>query len=129
MVDQTAVAAAQEVLRPLTAAAVASFALQILKKAKWFTMLSSDSSKTIKFVFAALAALLSHLGISYAYDPQLHTLLISGLSVATIAAAAWAWLQQFVIQEGWYQVALNKTDVSAKKEDSVAGAIGNVGQK
>lgn len=91
------------VVSQIALAAVSSFALQKLKAASWFPVLTEDSAKVIKVLWGLITSLCAITGISYNYDPVAHTLLIANLSLTAITHGLWNWFSQFVLQEGWYQ--------------------------
>jgi hypothetical protein len=92
----------------LTVGAIAVFVYQQLKRSSWFPLVSEESSKTVKWVWAGIFAWGQTLGIHFTFDPATHVLAISGLTALGILQGAWSAIQQFAIQEGWYQVVVNK---------------------
>jgi len=100
----------QLVVSQVTLGAVSSWVLQALKKASWFPVLNESSTTMLKYFWAAVTSLLAITGLSYVYDPAAHTLLIQNFSLTLVLNAAWHWLTQFVMQEGWYQAVFNKVE-------------------
>ena len=111
------------VVSQLTVGALLSYSLQVFKNASWFPILQEDSAKAVKIFFAVITSLCGATGLSYAYDPTAHTLLIQNFSWALVGPALWHWLTQFVMQEGWYQAVFNKTTVAVP---AVVGTTGTI---
>lgn len=92
----------------ITLGAVAAWGLEKLKGASWFPLLHEESAKAIKILAAVVTSICAITGLSYVWDPVAHTILIQNVSLASIGAASWHWLTQFVMQEGWYQGIIQK---------------------
>lgn len=84
----------------VTAAAVISFLISFLKKQQWFPWLTSETERANRIAAVVLSGLAS-LGIHAQFNHG--TLVITGLTLTTIAVAAWHWLTQFAITHGWFK--------------------------
>lgn len=82
--------------------------LQWLKKAPWFPFAKQVGTKKMNRVLAIILALFGATGISYVWNPQQHTLLLTNLSLWGVINALWHWIQQFVLQETVYQATANR---------------------
>lgn len=91
----------------VTASAVTVYVLELIKKWKALPWITSHT-KYINRAASVLAAGAGAIGIHSTFDHASGTLIISGLSLATVIGGAWAWLQQFVFNEIIYQGAVNK---------------------
>lgn len=86
----------------LTASAISVYIIQLLKSAKWFKLLTSNT-KYMNIAASLFAAAISATGIGYSFNEQNGTLTVTGLTVAGILAAAWTWAKSFVLNEMIYQ--------------------------
>lgn len=100
------------VVTQFTAGAIAVWGIQQLKNSPKFPWLKDEGQKVIKRLSSIVAAIGIHTGISHVWQPGTiagsHVLIINIPPLAVIAVTVWHWLGQYVIQEGWYQVAYNK---------------------
>jgi hypothetical protein len=76
------------------------YIVQWAKKSKYVPWLDAQSKKLTLGVQLALSGL-SALGITMTWNKEAHTVLIAGLSLATVASGAWHWFFQFAVQHGW----------------------------
>lgn len=90
------------ILSQLTASSIAVWLIQRLKSAPWFPALDANSSVVVQRVFAVATATLTTVGINWSYDASLGVLTVTGLTVAGIADALWAFLQSLVAQQVIY---------------------------
>lgn len=111
----------------ITLGAVSSWLLQVLKKASWFPILQEDSEKFIKVLWSIITSACAITGLSYTYDPTAHTLLITNFSFALVLHAGWSWLTQFVMQEGWYQVAFKPKAIASAVAVAMPAPVGATG--
>lgn len=86
----------------VTAAAVVSFLIAFLKKQAWFPWLSQESDRANRIAAIALSGLAS-VGIHAQFDHATGQLLITGLTLTTIAAGLWHWVTQFALTHGWFK--------------------------
>jgi hypothetical protein len=86
----------------VTAAAVVSFLIAFLKKQQWFPWLTAESEKANRLVAIALSGAAA-LGIHTTFNHATGTLVISGLTLATVTAGFWHWLSQFALTHGWFK--------------------------
>ena len=93
----------------ITLAAVASTALEWLKRSKYFPLLTMETSKLNRMV-AIVLSFAGAAGVSATYDSSAHTLLIAGLDWHSISHFAWTWLSQFVIQHGYFSAVVKQPD-------------------
>lgn len=95
----------------ITASAFSVFALQWLKKQKWFPVLKEDGTRVLNRIAAFVTSFCAAAGITYAFAPSLnggHTLTINIPSLASVGVFLWAWAKQFCIQEWVYQSSANR---------------------
>ena len=85
-----------------TTAFVVIFVIQKLKKAKWFPWLKENQAWVSRAVSVGVA-IVTGLGISYAWNSTAGTLAINGLQWAVIGPKIWTCLGQFASQEAGYQ--------------------------
>jgi hypothetical protein len=102
----------------ISVAAIVVWAFQQLKKAKWFTLLRDGGQKWTQRTISIIAALFSHGGISYVWNPVLNaqgnrTLSFAIPAWSVIVLGLWHWAQQFIFQESWYQAAYNRFGLSS----------------
>jgi len=102
-----------------TAAGVAVWAIQKLKQSPWFPMLKEDSQAWVKRVLSIATAIGIHTGIAGVWNHgevpagYSYQLIINIPSVTVILVTLWHWLGQYVMQEGWYQVAFNRLSLTS----------------
>lgn len=84
----------------MAVAGIISLVLGWLKKSKYFPWITAESSKVNRAAMIVLSGLAT-LGIHFSYSAG--TLLISGLSLATIGAGLWHWTVQAFVTHGWYK--------------------------
>jgi hypothetical protein len=90
--------AAQNVLATqITAGALIAFVVNFVKQSKYFPWISEET-KTLSTILAAFLAAATAVGVNAVWNPTEHTLLISGLTLAGISAAVWAFAKQYVMQ-------------------------------
>lgn len=96
-------AAVSDPLTGVTFSAISVAAIQWLKKSSWFPWLSDESSKFALRISSVILALASAVGVHYVFNSETGTLTVTGLTVAAILPAGWAWLKQFVLNELIFQ--------------------------
>jgi hypothetical protein len=92
----------------VTAAAVVSFLIAFLKKQSWFPWLTAETDKANRIVAIILSGAAS-VGIHATFNHEAGQLVITGLTLASIATFAWHWIQQFALTHGWFK-ATSATD-------------------
>lgn len=103
-----------------TAAGVAVWAIQQLKTSKWFPLLQENGQKWLKRIVSIATAIGIHTGISAVWNqgqPPVgyqYQLIINIPSMAVILVTVWHWISQYVMQEGWYQVAFNRVTLTSE---------------
>jgi hypothetical protein len=102
-----------------TVSAISVAAIQWLKKASWFPWLSDTSSKFVLRLTSFATAFAAAAGIHFTYSADAGTLAVSGLTVATILPALWAWLKQIVFNELVFQAAVKAPGNSAEVNKTV----------
>ena len=85
-------------------AMVMSFALQAIKRAAWFPLLTERTDKIIKVAWSALVAAGSAFAITFAYDPTLGQIIITGVTWAHMWNGLVAFLTSLLVQHGTYRV-------------------------
>jgi hypothetical protein len=77
--------------------------IQWLKNSRWFPFLQSGAKIANRWA-SIIAALAVSVGIHYTWNPQDHSLLLTGLSLSTIGIGLFHVATQFFYQETGYQV-------------------------
>jgi hypothetical protein len=110
----------------LTASAVAVYLIQTLKKAKWFPVLSDETSKIGQRIWAILAAAGTAFGIHAAYSHASGELVLSGLptSIGAAGGMLWAWIKSMATQEWIYRSGVKSP--AAATEGAVASTAAAV---
>lgn len=85
-----------------------AYIFQWLKKAPWFPVLTEQSTKLWKFTLSCLVAVMSALGLGYSFDPVAGTILITGVSAASMWNALVAFGVSLLSQHGAYEMLINK---------------------
>ena len=104
-----------------TAAGVAVWAIQKLKTSAWFPLLQENGQRWVKRIVSIATAIGVHTGIGFVWNPGTtpevaHVLLINIPPASVIVVTIWHWISQFVMQEGWYQVAFNRISLVSASE-------------
>ena len=86
-------------------AAVVSFAIEHLKQSRWFPFLSLSSARANAFA-GVVVAVASSLGIHFEFNHAAGTLVITGLSLATIWHFGQDILTQWIFQQLVYKGAI-----------------------
>jgi hypothetical protein len=90
--------AAENVLATqITLGLLGSGALQLLKKSSLVTFVDQHS-KVFNHVFLLATSAAGALGVHTAWNASDHSLVITGLDLATIAASFWIWAKQWAVQ-------------------------------
>jgi hypothetical protein len=92
MVAETNVLATQ-----ITLGMLGSGVLQYLKRLKSLPVINQNSATLNHLVLLATAAA-GAIGVHYQWNPGSHSLTITGLDVASIAAGFWVWAKQWCVQ-------------------------------
>jgi hypothetical protein len=95
-------AEANVVITQITTGALTVAFINWLKSSSVFPWITAER-KTLLRVIAGVLAGVKAIGITYTWNPDAHTLVIGGLTLATILGGTWHWLQSFVTQELIYQ--------------------------
>jgi hypothetical protein len=69
-----------------------------LKNSKWFPLISKETAALNRFI-AVLAAGAAAVGVNYSFDHTTGTLMITGLTTATIVNGIYNWVASFVTQQ------------------------------
>lgn len=81
----------------ITVGMVGSGLLQFLKSRSWIPFVNDHSAAINHFVLAVTSAA-GAVGVHSVWDASAHSLTITGLNAAGIAAALWIWAKQWCIQ-------------------------------
>jgi protein-S-isoprenylcysteine O-methyltransferase Ste14 len=103
-----------EVGTQVAVAAIISFVVGQLKKASWFPWLTAETSKLNRIVAIVLSGLAS-VGVHFQWSAGTHSLLITGLSLATIGLGVWHWAVQAIYTHGWFKVTGGETLAALKQ--------------
>ena len=95
-----------------TTSALTVGALQWLKAQPWFPLVS-EGKATLNRIVAAFVAFCTSLGVHFVWNGAEHTLVISGLTIGTIAVSLYHWLSQMATQEVIYQATANRSKAVA----------------
>lgn len=85
----------------LGSAAFVSFVIEGLKKASWFPFLNLNTS-TLNSWVSILVAILSSIGITYAWNPDTRDLTFHVPTVLALLTAGWHACVQWAFQKGAY---------------------------
>ena len=113
----------QQVLSQVVMAWVVTQAIQRLKRWKdlpWMTARTDTVNRIVGIILAFFASL----GIMFTFDPEAGTLVVSGLTLSTVLAGVWTWVQQVVLQQIIYRGAVKETPVEAKATAKALAADG-----
>lgn len=94
-------------LSTFTSSAIVVYVMQAIKKSKWLSFVE-EGKPFMNRAVSIIAALFTHLGLSFTWNASNHSLLIAGLSISSIATFVWQWANHYAMQEVMYQVAVNK---------------------
>jgi hypothetical protein len=72
-----------------------------LKQQKWFPLINYNTPK-VNHIFSIVLTGVATVGIHFTWSSTDHSLLITGLSLATISQGAWHWIQQYIITKTGY---------------------------
>jgi hypothetical protein len=92
------------------AAAAITYAIQFLKKSRWFPLIKEGQVIGTR-VWSLLAATLTQVGINYSWNANAngtHNLIIENISLAAVMYAIWHVFCSYALQETIYQAAINK---------------------
>jgi hypothetical protein len=81
----------------ITVGMMGSGLLQFLKSREWIPFVTKNSA-VINHVVLGITSLAGAVGVHSAWDASAHSLTITGLNAAAIAAALWIWAKQWCIQ-------------------------------
>jgi hypothetical protein len=96
----------EELLSQLTSSAVVIYAIEALKKSRWFPWLTAETT-TVNRIAAVVGSLAAAVGIHYSYDMTAGALLITGLTPSGISHGIWHWAQQYAITQLAYDAAID----------------------
>jgi len=82
----------------LTLGAVAVYAIEHAKSSRLIPWMTVDTKALNRIASVALAFATS-IGIGYTYDSDAGTLVLSGLTLSSLALACWEWVKQYVVQQ------------------------------
>ena len=91
--------------------------IQWAKGSPWCGFITVETQRLNRIV-ALVVAFLTGLGMSFHFDTNAHTLLISGLAWSSLTHGA----QQWVAQQAWYRLAVTRNDTTAVAVRTGAGA-------
>jgi hypothetical protein len=90
--------AAENVLATqITVGMIGSGLLQFLKSRTWLPFLNQHSA-ALNHVVLAITSAAGAVGVHAAWSASQHSLTITGLSLASIAAGLWVWAKQWTVQ-------------------------------
>lgn len=83
---------------------VAPFVINWLKRMTWFPVISATSLKWVKVIFAAIVAAGSALAVTFAFDPTLGQLTVSGLTWSNVGHGLAAFIFSLFVQHTTYEL-------------------------
>jgi hypothetical protein len=86
----------------ITLAVIATYALQIIKKSKWFPWLTVESQK-LNYIVGVVVAFGASVGVVATFDHTAGVLTITGLTWAGLGHGAARFIQQWVFQQVAYK--------------------------
>jgi hypothetical protein len=90
--------AAENVLATqITVGMIGAGFLQFLKSREWLPFLNQHS-KALNHIVLATTSAAGAIGVNAVWSSSEHSLTITGLSLATIAAGLWVWAKQWTVQ-------------------------------
>lgn len=93
---------------------ISSLVMQWMKKSNLFTFLGCEKMhENANLYFSIAVAFITSLGIGYKYDAVAGTVLITGLTSASLAHGVWHWGSQWVIQHVTYKQFIVPTELQA----------------
>jgi hypothetical protein len=87
-----------------------SYVLQWLKRSKYFPLLTERSDRIIKVVWSALVAAGGAVAVTFAFDPTLGQLTVTGLDWTHMWHGFVAFLTSMLSQEAAYRTMIKKAD-------------------
>ena len=99
----------------ITASALVVYGIELMKKTSWLpwiTRTSDNVNRTVSTLLAAATAL----GIHSTFDASRGTLVITGLTMASLLHFGLDWLRSFVFQQMIYKGVIKPQATSAKAE-------------
>ena len=81
------------------------YGIQLLKRIKAISFIS-DYSVTLNRWLGVLASGIATIGVGFTFDAAAGTLMITGLTLGTIAAGIWQWFTQWALQQVIYATAI-----------------------
>ena len=88
------------------------YAIELLKRLESIPFIH-DQSRVINRWLGVIASGLATVGIGFTFDSQAGTLLITGLSLGTIAATVWQWFTQWALQQVIYATSIEPKKLRA----------------
>lgn len=92
-------------LSQVTTSGIVIFVINWLKKSSYFPWITAERTRLLR-VLGVMGAGLGSLGIHYVWNPQQHSLLLTGLSLTTILVSFVTWVKSFVTQEIIYRATM-----------------------
>ena len=112
----------------ITLASISVAALQWLKSTKFFPWATQETARFNR-ILAVIVSGVAALGVHFTWQsgPETGTYIvtITGATIGGVAAMAWVWIKQFVMQELVYRTTANSS--TSALPAPVAGGIGQKG--
>lgn len=86
----------------ITISGIIVAAIQYMKRSKYFPWFTKEKVYVVRG-FSAVASFIAALGVHYTWNASNHSLLLTGLDLTTMLAAAWIATKQFVFTELTWQ--------------------------
>lgn len=112
----------------ITASAVVVYGVELLKKSPWFPWIHR-SSDAVNRTIAGVMAVGTALGIHAKFDAEHGTLLITGLTLASVAHFGFDWLRSFVFQEMIYKGVVKPHAVGSRQAHASAAATASSAER
>jgi D-alanyl-lipoteichoic acid acyltransferase DltB (MBOAT superfamily) len=83
-------------------AGIISTAIGALKRSSWFPFITTETAKLNRAAMIVLSGL-GTIGVHFSYNREAGSLLITGITAATVLSGLWHWIVQCFITHGWYK--------------------------
>lgn len=106
-VDSTAAIAQASTV--LTSSALIAYAIEALKRSKWFPWLSQQSARA-NHIASVVLTFVASIGIGYKFDSEQHTLAFTNVCLMCVLHGMWAWAKSYVATKVIYQGVISKAN-------------------
>ena len=107
----------------LTLGAVAVYAIEHAKSSGLVPWMTADT-KTLNRLVNLITAFITSIGIGYTYDATAGTLVVSGLTLSSLALGLWELTKQYVVQQVLYDTVIQRRVVNRPAESPAPHPVG-----